>query len=70
MQLAGLLTYSLTGTPSRPGDAGTVANDCSGFLKGLTAAGTISDFHTIPYYSFCFSKKNQLRRKDKNCILN
>jgi hypothetical protein len=48
--LAGLLTYPCL--KRLPVDKNEQWQDCFKLLKGLTAAGTISDLHAIPYYSF------------------
>ena len=58
MQLAGLLTYP---SPERLPVLTMQRqwlDECSCVLKGLTAAGTISDFHAIPYYSFVLKRTN------------
>lgn len=59
---AGLLTYFRSEAPSRPNDSGKVCFS----LRKFTAAGTVRDFHPVPFSSFCRrSGKGHRIRVDK-----
>ncbi len=50
MQQAGLLTYSLCDCLPIPSCETVASRLPQSFIKELTAAGTVPDFHGIPYY--------------------